>query len=353
MSPSYGSRVGMVGATSLQGRELISVMKERNFPVLNSVAIEPDKKEPDIPVLDVESGALESKLLQDVKGDDFDFIFVAAPLTSADWDMMASRVRGDAIGRGPEKGPVVISLAEIPPGADSAIFSSHRPDQRSTPSSESLNRFIRSPHPVTAVLSTLLLRIAKKYPVVRSVANVFAPASSLGPQAVEELQEQILKLMGFKKIPEEVFGSQIAFNMLPRLEGRTVQAVIPELEARIRRELSLALSGRIPNPAIRFLQVPVFYSTAFSVYVELDSKADAALVSKALEGDGVQIRRPSQPAATQVEAAGSSDILVDVVAEDASGDSGLWLWAAVDDLRLAAKSVIEIAEQFLKKEMLH
>ncbi|HUY15816.1 MAG TPA: Asd/ArgC dimerization domain-containing protein [Terriglobia bacterium] len=353
MNPSYGSRVGLVGATSLQGRELTTVMKERNFPVLSSVAIEPDKKEPEIPVLDVESGALESTALQDLKGDELDFIFVAAPLTSADWDVLASGARGDASGRVETKGPVVISLVEILPEADSAIFSSHGPDQRTTPSTETKNRFIRSPHAVSVVLSTLLLRIAAQFPVVRSVANVFAPASNLGPQAVEELQEQILKLMSFKKIPEAVFGSQIAFNMLPRLAGRTARTAIPELEARIRRELSLSLAGRIPNPAVRVLQVPVFFCTAFSVYVEVGSKADAALASKALEGDGVQVHRLSQPAATQVEAAGSADILVDGVVEDASGNSGLWLWAAVDDLHLAAKSAVEMAEQFLKKAMLH
>ncbi|MGH9432047.1 MAG: Asd/ArgC dimerization domain-containing protein [Terriglobia bacterium] len=352
MNPPYGSRVGLVGATSLLGRELTKVLKERNFPVLSSVAIEPDKKEPEIPVLDVESDLLESVHLEDFNGDDFDFIFVAAPLPSADWAVLMARLRGGAGRRAAAQGPVVIGLVELPAEAGIAAFSAPGQSIPVTHSDEKGPRLLRSPHATSAALSTLLLRLAAQFKVARVVAHVFAPASNLGPAAIEELQEQILKLMSFQKIPQAVFGSQMAFNILPRLGG-TAGAALSELEARVRHELSLLLAGRVPAPAVRVLQVPVFFSTAFSVYVEVDSKADAARASKVIEGGGVRGRHISQPPATQIEAAGSADILVDVVIEDASESSGLWLWAAVDDLRLAAKSAVEIAEHFLKKEILH
>ncbi len=353
MNPSHGSRIGLVGAASLLGRELTKVLNERNFPVLSSVAIEPDKIEPEIPVLDVESEILESAALGDLKVEDLDFIFVAAPLTSEDWYVLAGRLRDTVNERAQAKGPVVISLCESPPEAARAVLSSLGQDQSAARPIETNTRFLHSPHAASAVLSTLLLRIAAQFTVVRTVAHVFAPASNLGPPAIEELQEQILKLMSFQKIPQAVFGSQVAFNILPRLDGRTTRTALPELEARIRQELSSLLAGRVPAPAVRVLQVPVFFSTAFSVYAEMDSKVDAALASKAIDSEGVQVRRLSQPAATPVEAVGSADILVDVMTEDGAGNSGLWLWAAVDDLHLAAKSAVEIAERYLKKEILH
>jgi aspartate-semialdehyde dehydrogenase len=45
-----------------------------------------------------------------------------------------------------------------------------------------------------------------------------------------------------------------------------------------------------------------------------------------------------------VEAAGVSNILVDTIAPDPDRTAGVWIWAAVDNLRLAAVNAVEIAE---------
>jgi aspartate-semialdehyde dehydrogenase len=351
MSSSHGASVGMVGATSLEGRELTKILGERNFPVQTLVAIEPGKRALEIPVLDLESNSLQSVQIDEVKGDDFDFIFVASPLSSEDWTLLTAQLR-DGSGSAATPGPVIVSLAHPQAEAGNAIFCAPGRCIPTTRSGANESILLSCPHAASVALSTLLLRLAAHFKVQRAVANIFAPASNLGPAAIDELQEQTLKLLSFQKIPQAVFGSQMAFNLLPRIGGGA-RGILTELETDLRQELKLLLAGVVPVPAIRVVQVPVFYSTALSLYVGTDSKVEAARASKAIDGKGVQLRRLTQPAATPIESVGSADILVDVVLPDGSEDSGLWLWAAVDDLRLAAKSAVEVAEQFLKKAILH
>jgi hypothetical protein len=44
---------------------------------------------------------------------------------------------------------------------------------------------------------------------------------------------------------------------------------------------------------------------------------------------------------------GQSGILLDAISIDGGHPAGLWIWAAVDDLRLAAENAVEIAESLI------
>ena len=78
-----GFRVAVVGASSLLGKELLAVLKERQFPISRLVTpnvIAAD--EPDLPVLDL-SDVLEPVVAEtDVGEADLDIVFLAAPLPS-------------------------------------------------------------------------------------------------------------------------------------------------------------------------------------------------------------------------------------------------------------------------------
>ena len=54
MNPSpKGYRVGLAGASSLLGQEILRVLKERGLPVSHRVGFEAEEEEPDLPVLDL------------------------------------------------------------------------------------------------------------------------------------------------------------------------------------------------------------------------------------------------------------------------------------------------------------
>ncbi len=205
------------------------------------------------------------------------------------------------------------------------------------------SKFFISPHPAAILIASLLLRLAARFTLERAMAQVFQPASEIGPRAIEELQKQTVSLLSFQKIPQSVFGTQLAFNLVPRL-GRLTGNALADLEKRLRQELRQFLSNRAPLPALRLFQVPVFYSLGLSLYVEMARPESPEAIAKALGGEPLRVRRLSQPAPSQVEATGSSDVLVDTITLDAEYPAGVWIWAAADNLRLAAVNAVEIAE---------
>ena len=91
------------------------------------------------------------------------------------------------------------------------------------------------------------------------------------------------------------------------------------------------------------LQAPIFHGHAFAIHVQLDKVADVAVIVAALAGEHVSVTPTTEDAPSNVSAAGQTDIQVSVV-PDASDPNSVWLWAATDNLRIAAATAVESAE---------
>ncbi len=343
MKSGQGSyRVAIVGASSLLGKELAAVLEERNFPLSRLVRVAGDEEEPELPILDLQ-GTTESALAEeDLSASDLDFAFLAArprKLPPFLRDLMADGKPGRA------PACTVIDLAEglsTPPAKAVLSIPFLDPSTAAKDRVHAATRIV-SAHPATIVISTLLLRLAARFPAEHAVAQVFSPVSEMGSRAIEELQKQTVNLLSFQKIPRAVFGAQQAFNVLPRL-GRGGRGPLAGLEAQVRWQLAEYLGKRVPSPALHIVQAPVFYALAVSLYVETHKPVAAGDLAAALTGERLRISRASEEAPTQVEAAGSSDILVDAVSPDPEHPRGVWTWATVDNIRLAAVNAVEIAE---------
>jgi aspartate-semialdehyde dehydrogenase len=343
-----GFRVAVVGASSLLGKELLNTLEERKFPVSRLVTLEADEEEPNLPIVDLQERSQATVSDEEVTEAGLDFAFLAACPTSGAPSFL--RPGGTAAAHG-EPGQashcVVIDLSESLKEREGRILSipflERAGCSTALPRGERGNKVFVSAHPAAIVLSSLLLRIVARFPVRSALANVFVPASESGPRGIEELQRQTVNLLGFQKVPEAVFGAQLAFNLLPRL-GRSGVGALSDLETRVRKQLREYLGERVPPPALRLFQAPVFYSLAFSLYVETAQAAPSESLAKALEGEHVRVRRPSQHAPSPVEAAGGAEILVDAIAPDPDHAGGAWIWATADNLCLAALNAVEIAE---------
>ena len=345
-----GYRVGIAGASSLLGQELLRVRKERELPVSRLLTFEADEEEPDLPVVDLSEHLEAVAADEKVPATELDFIFLAArhgqTPPSLRPALEAVRVGATTTGQAPHC--VVIDLVEalgessggVPHTVMSVPFLERtaRSAEASPPSG-----VLISAHPAAIALSGLLLRLAARFPLKGAVAQVFFPASEMGAQGIEELQKQTVNLLSFQKVPQSVFGTQLAFNLVAQLGGKH-SAELTAVENNIRRQLRQYLANRVPLPALRVYQVPVFYSLAISLYVETAQPVAPEALSAALAGEHIRVRRRSEPAPSQVEAVGSSDILVDTIAPDPDHPTGIWIWAAVDNIRLAAVNAVEIAE---------
>jgi aspartate-semialdehyde dehydrogenase len=357
--PREGFTVGVVGAASLLGKELLAVLKERRFPVARLVAAEDPEGEPDMPVVDLREG-FEPSIAEDALDEaEFDFVFVAAP----------PRARGAKTGERPDEAPFLRSAAKLARAAHGTVIDlgqglAGEPGgvvrvpflERTAAGTPEMggaahagkSGYLVSADPATILVSGLLLRLAARFKLASAVAQVFLPASDIGPQAVEELQRQTSALLSFQKLPDEIFGQQLAFNLLPRLgRGRAKGAALALIEKHLREQLCSYLAGRTPVPALRAFQAPVFHSVGLSLYVETAEAASVKALGEALKGERIELRRAGEPAPSQVEASGSSDILVDALAPDASHANGVWIWAVADNLRLAAVNAVEIAEALI------
>jgi len=343
-APAARYRVAVLGASSLLGKELLTVLRERRFPVSRLVEIEASgtaNQDPELPILDLDADPAEKFLNPEVHGDELDFAFIAAPP-----DPLPAFLRPESARPG-----VVIDLEASMAESGTVAPRIARHDEAALPaptSAETLRPVIASANPVTIALSAVLLRLAARFELRSAVAHVFSPASELGPRAIEELQKQTLNLFSFQKVPQSVFGTQLAFNTLPRLAGPHSQT-LTSLENRVRGELDRYLARRAPTPALRFIQSPVFYSVALSVYVETAGLAAPAAVQQALAGGKVRLRRTTDHAPSQVEVTGSNEILIDSIVADGGRENGLWVWAAIDNLRLAAVNAVEIAEEIARR----
>ena len=337
-----GYQVAVIGASSLLGKELLAVLEERDFPVAELITVSGEASESDLPIVDLSRGRRTPRDYQDEIPARFDFAFVAAPHQQlASWMERAGRER-----HGPKGMRAVIDLCTSVSQAATAPLRVPFLDGPSVASQDAGGRkglhVIAAPHAATLMISALVSRLAARFQVRSAVAQIFSPASEMGPRAIDELQKQTVNLLSFQKVPREAFGAQIAFNLLPRL-GAGYEKV-DALESRVRNELAAYIGGRMPVPAVRLVQVPVFYSTAISLYIETSERVPPSDLVVALDGAPIAIRRTSEKAPSQADAAGSNEILADAIQPDASHPEGIWLWAVADNMRLAAINAVQIAE---------
>jgi aspartate-semialdehyde dehydrogenase len=343
-----GFRVAVVGASSLLGKELLNVLEEHHFPFSRLVTFSDDEDEPELPILDFREGSKASVLDEHVTAAELDFAFIAA--RSRQMPSFLDPVRGSDRGR---PACFIIDLSSGAPGEEPGEAQGRRkvvsvpfldlcfPPGEKEESDEC--RIYVSPHPATIVISTLLLRLAARFPLQGAVAHIFTPVSEVGSHGIEELQKQTVNLLSFQKVPRKVFGAQLAFNLLSR-PGGTGGSELQALEHSLRKQLKEYLQGRVPLPALHLFQVPVFYSLGVSLFIETGEPEATDKAGEALQGKRIQMRRRSQDSPTQVEAAGSENILVDSVTADPDHPTGLWIWAVADNLRLAALNAVEVAE---------
>jgi aspartate-semialdehyde dehydrogenase len=350
-----GYRVVVSGASSLLGKELLAVLEERKFPVARLMtpgAEAASEEDLDLPILDL-AGAHHEESEEGARD------AAARGESEADIVFHAARgVRPRSVSAAPG-GPVVIDLsgdlasagAQGPVRAPDEVVSIPFLDRELGPEHRvRAARHYASAHPAAIVIGSVLLRLGARFALRAATAQVFGPASEIGPRGIEELQKQTLNLLSFQKIPQAVFGAQLAFNLLPRLSRarRGGPAVyrddLTDLDSRVRNHLRTYLAGRAPMPALRVVQAPVFYSMTVSLYVETEQAVDLPSVTQALHGGRVQVVRLSDQAPSQVDVAGTENIVVDALAADADHPAGVWFWATADNLRLAAVNAVEIAE---------
>ncbi|MFY9559631.1 MAG: Asd/ArgC dimerization domain-containing protein [Terriglobales bacterium] len=324
-------RVAIVGAATLKGKEIAEILKDRNFPAVDVRLLDDDESLGRLEALGDEMSFIQSVRAEQFERVDFTFFASDPQCTRGNWK--TARDLGNTI--------VDLSFA-LEDEAGASVRSPWIERESGQPVPPELQPApVVTAHPAATVLAVLALRSRKAGNVQRFVATVFEPASEHGQKGMDELHEQTVNLLSFQELPKNVFDAQVAFNMLARY-GPKSEPALDSVSQRILKHYRQIAPGAV-EPSLLVVQAPIFHGHAFSVYLEMEKPVALGDFAQALAGDHMVVARGPEDVPTNVSAAGQGDILVSL-ARDANHGNGVWLWAATDNLRIAALTAVECAE---------
>jgi aspartate-semialdehyde dehydrogenase len=316
-------RVAIVGAATLKGRDLKEVLEEKNFPAKDIVLLDDEESLGQLENVGEEATFIQSATRADYT--DYDIVFF-----SSDEDFTKKHWK-----RAQDAGCAIVDLSYALETENGVSISS--PWLQGT-SVDLKNTAVTIAHPAATTLALLLTRASRVSGLKGVVVNLFDPVSERGRRGMDELHQQTLNLLSFQPMPKEVFDVQVAFNIVPRYGAEAKQSVEMS-ELRVLRHMKM-IAPDAPRPALQLLQAPTFHGHAMSILLEFETRVSIVDVNAALAGDHVTILGGGDEPPSNVNIAGEETIHV-WAREDTTREGAIWLWAAADNLRLAAVAAYE------------
>jgi aspartate-semialdehyde dehydrogenase len=204
------------------------------------------------------------------------------------------------------------------------------------------------PANAAALALALLMDRLQEVAEIRFVAaTVLQPASEYAKEGLDELHQQTVSLLSFQNMPRAVFDTQVAYNTLASF-GESATVNLARGEERIRRHYAVLAGDRLPELRLQLIYAPVFHGHTFSICIELEHAIPISTIEDALGGDHLDLVLEETDTPSNLAAAGQNDVLVWLKPEPPvdrlrGETSRFWLWAASDNLRLAAQNAVECA----------
>lgn len=340
--PSSGNlpRVAIVGAGSLRGKELKQILEDRSFPASDVVLLDETVMAGTLTEAAGEPTFIRALDEDSFEGVRFAFFTGAAPIGDATWSAALNA------------GATVIYLTGPAPANEQTIAAipalrSAIPSLAVQPAAASSRASFYAP-PAPAIIACTIAAALASFSPRRIVLLFFPPVSEHDEMGIEELETQTASLLSFRPIEQAVFGQQVAFNLASeQREGGKPR--LGDARNAIARDVAHLLQGHAPVPAIQLVQAPVFYGYAFAAFAEFDSVPEEDRLEAAFGGLEVKIATAVDPPPTNVSVAGENGIQLGRIQPDPNVATGIWLWGAADNLRLAATNAVRIAEELLGK----
>ncbi len=152
---------------------------------------------------------------------------------------------------------------------------------------------------------------------------------------------QTVQLLNFAEAPVDVFGRQLAFNLIP---GDRLPQDDDEVDARIGREVCELMGWETNRLSLRRIAAPIFYGHGLQIRVRLGKDCGVEDVRTALAPSGVQGTNGSEAPATPLEVTGEKGTSLASVSDDGLG--GFWLWVvAGETASKGTEQAMRLAEQ--------
>ena len=333
-------KVAVVGATGNVGREMLSILVERQFPISEVVALASTRSVGT--EVSFGDGVLKVKALDyyDFKGTDIALMSAGGAIAKEWAPKIAAQgclvIDNSSAWRMDRQVPLVVpevnpdALDEIPKG------------------------IIANPNCSTAQLVVALKPLHDLATIKRVVVSTYQSVSGAGKDAMDELFRQTRAVFVTDPVVVEHFTKQIAFNVIPQIDVFLDSGFTKE-------EWKMVVeTQKILDPDIQLtatcVRVPVFRGHSESVNIEFEKpitaeQARAAL--RAFPGLMVVDKREDGGYVTPIECAGEDATFISRIRKDPTVEHGLNLWIVSDNLRKgAALNAVQIAECLIKRKLL-
>lgn len=330
-------KVAVVGATGNVGREILSILDERNFPVREVVALASSRS------IGREVSFGEEKILKVKNLDDYDFSDTDIALFSP-----GAKVSAVHAPRAAKAGCVVIDntsqfryddkIPLVVPEVNGDALKNYRD-----------TNIISNPNCSTIQMVVALKPLHDAAKIKRVVVSTYQSTSGAGKDAMDELYDHTKAIYVADHKEPEKFSKRIVFNVIPQIDVAMDDGSYKE-EWKMVTETKKILDKHIAVSAT-CVRVPVFVGHSESVNVEFENELSAEEARKILSNArGVELvdNPQNNDFITPAECVGEDAVFVSRVRKDPSVAHGLNMWVVSDNLRKgAALNAVQIAEELI------
>ncbi len=333
-------KVAVVGATGNVGREMLSVLAERRFPVSEVAALASTKSIG----TEVSFGdaTLKVKALDyyDFKGTDV-VLMSAGGKVSKEWSPRIAAqgaivIDNSSAWRMDRDVPLVV------PEVNAAALDGIK------------KGIIANPNCSTAQLVVALKPLHDEATIKRVVVATYQSVSGAGKEAMDELFRQTRAVFVADPIESVKFTKQIAFNVIPHIDVFLDDGYTKE-EWKMMVEVQKILDPDI-QVNVTCVRVPVFVGHSEAVNVEFEKPITAQRARAILrQAPGVLVVDKHEDGGyiTPIECAGEDATYVSRIRKDPTVEHGLCMWVVSDNLRKgAALNAVQIAECLVNRKLL-
>lgn len=337
--------IAVVGATGVVGREVLSILEERRFPVASLKLFASERSrgeqvtflERDHSVEVLDDGCFEGVEIA---------FFAGGSGVSKEWAPKAAAAGAVVI----DKSSLFRRDTEVPllvPEVNEADLDAY--EQR---------RIIATPNCSTIQLVQALKPLHEAFGLKRVICATYQSVSGAGKAGVDELDAQVRALFNMRDdYPTDVFQGRIAFNVLPCIPGSTSfdDDGNTEEEAKMLYETRRILNLPDLKMSVTCARVPVFACHSEAVHMEFENEAAVDKAREVLEqapGIAVLDDVDQRLYPSCVDGAGEDLTFVGRIRKDPAFDHGLSLWVVSDNLRTgAALNAVRIAEHLAVRHL--
>ncbi|MDC0864852.1 aspartate-semialdehyde dehydrogenase [Rickettsiaceae bacterium] len=327
--------VAVIGATGNVGRQVLTYLEDRNFPVKEMIAVASSNS----------VGKMVSFKDRDIK------VFQIKEIDFADIDIAffcaGSSVSERYAKKAADQGCIVIDKSsfyrldkDIPLVVPEVNVNSIKNFKKG---------IISNPNCCTIPLVTALKPLDNAAKIKRLVISTYQSVSGAGKDAMDELYSQTKAKFVFQQPEPKILPNQIAFNLFPHI-GDFRKDGYTEEEYKIERELKKIIGDHISS-TVTCVRLPVFVSHSMSVNVEFENHIDASEAEELLyEADGITVHNMENEMkyVTPVEAVENDDVYVSRIRDDMTRKNCINMWICTDNLRKgAALNAVQIAEELV------